>query len=142
MLLSLLELLTSDLEFNQIVTNLDLSRKVDFGLAKPVNVAFGAEARFENYVITAGEPDSWRDGGSLNQFGTGRAVPGAQVFPGFRPSNELDKWRHNLAAYLDVEGDVFDKLREELADSEPVRLVIEFIEKSVRGISRHSREDE
>ena len=51
------------LEFNQIVTNLDLSRKVDFGLAKPVNVAFGAEARFEDYVITAGEPDSWRDGG-------------------------------------------------------------------------------
>jgi iron complex outermembrane receptor protein len=103
------------LEFNQIVTNLDLSRKVDFGLAKPVNVAFGAEARFENYVITAGEPDSYRDGGSLNQFGTGRAVPGAQVFPGFRPSNELDEWRHNLAAYLDVEGDVFDKLRVGLA---------------------------
>ena len=42
-----------------------------------VNVAFGVEARFENYVIAAGEPDSWRDGGSLNQFGTGRAVPGA-----------------------------------------------------------------
>jgi iron complex outermembrane receptor protein len=103
------------LAFNQIVTNLDLSRKVNMGLANPVNVAFGAEARFENYQIFAGEPDSWRDGGSLNQFGTGPAVPGAQVFPGFRPKNELDEWRHNLAAYLDVEGDVFEKLRVGLA---------------------------
>jgi iron complex outermembrane receptor protein len=103
------------LEFNQAVANLDLSRKVDLGLANPVNVAVGAEARFENYVIAAGETDSWIDGGSLNQFGTAPAVPGAQVFPGFRPSNELDEWRHNLAAYLDVEGDVLSTLRVGLA---------------------------
>jgi len=109
------EFYAGGLAFNQIVSNLDLSRKVDLGLAHPVNVAFGAEARFENYEIFAGEPDSYRDGGSLNQFGTGPAVPGAQVFPGFRPSNEIDEWRHNLAAYVDVEGDVFDKLRLGLA---------------------------
>jgi iron complex outermembrane receptor protein len=103
------------LEFNQAVANLDFSRKVKLGLAGPVNVALGAEARFENYVIVAGETDSWVDGGSLNQFGTAPAVPGAQVFPGFRPSNARDDRRHNLAAYADVEGDVLSKLRVGLA---------------------------
>ena len=38
-------------------------------------VAIGAEHRRENYQITAGEPDSYRDGGVPNQFG-GRAAIG------------------------------------------------------------------
>jgi iron complex outermembrane recepter protein len=38
-------------------------------------------------------------------------VPGAQVFPGFRPSNEADESRNNVALYLDLEGDVAGRLR-------------------------------
>ena len=36
----------------------------------------------------------------------GRAAIGAQVFPGFRPSNEVDESRSSVAGYVDVEGDV------------------------------------
>ena len=45
-----------------------------------------------------------------NQFG-GRAAIGAQVFPGFRPSNEVDESRNSVAGYVDVEGDVLAWLR-------------------------------
>ena len=45
------------LQLNQFVGNVDISRpfKLD-GLAGPINVAFGAELRRENYQIAAGEP--------------------------------------------------------------------------------------
>jgi len=69
------------LVLNQFVANADLSRPIAVrGFVNPVNVAFGAEARHENYQIRAGEPDSYRDGGSLNQAGDPGAI-GAQVFP-------------------------------------------------------------
>ena len=99
------------LELNQSVGNVDISRAVPVaGFAGPLNVAFGAEYRRENYQIHAGEPDSYRDGGVPNQFG-GRAAIGAQVFPGFRPSNEVDASRNSVAGYVDVEGDVIKWLR-------------------------------
>jgi iron complex outermembrane receptor protein len=99
---------------NQLVANLDLSRAVDLGMAGPLNVAFGAEFRRESYQIIAGEPDSYGDGGVKNQAG-GPAAPGAQVFPGFRPSNQIDTSRSNVAGYVDLEGDVVQRLRLGLA---------------------------
>ena len=75
-----------------------------------MNIAFGAEYRRENYQIQAGEPDSYRDGGVPNQFG-GRAAIGAQVFPGFRPSNAVNTSRNSVAAYVDAEGDITQWLR-------------------------------
>jgi len=99
------------LVLNQFVGNVDASRPVRFGrFAGPLNVAIGAEYRRENYQIIAGEPDSYRDGGVPNSAG-GPAAIGAQVFPGFRPSNEVDESRTSVAAYLDVEGDLLDWLR-------------------------------
>src|SRR4051812_36625386 len=93
------------LVLGQFVANADLSRPFAVkGFAGPVNVAFGAEVRDESYQIRAGEPDSYRDGGSSNQAG-GRAAIGAQVFPGFRPSNEVNVSRSDSGAYVDVEGD-------------------------------------
>ena len=102
------------LGLDQLVGNLDLSRGFDVGLAGPLNVAAGLEVRREGYQITAGEPASYIDGGASNQFG-GRSAPGAQVFPGFRPSNEVDASRDSYAAYVDLEGDVLEKLRLGLA---------------------------
>jgi len=104
------EFYSGSLLFDQILGNLDASRQVEVGLAKPINVAGGLEYRRENYQIIAGEPNSYLDGGSPNQFG-GRAVPGAQVFPGFRPSNEVDTSRNSVAAYVDVEGDLIEQVR-------------------------------
>jgi len=92
------------------MANLDLSRSFKVGLAGPLNVAFGTEFRREGYEIEAGEPDSYRDGGVRASNGA-IAVPGAQVFPGFRPSNEVDTSRNNVAFYADLEGDVTNRLR-------------------------------
>ena len=96
---------------DQLTANLDLSRGFAVGaLAGPLNVAFGFEYRRDGFEQRAGEPDSWRDGGQPNQFG-GRAAAGAQVFPGFQPSNEVDASRNSKAVYLDLEGDVLPNFR-------------------------------
>ena len=77
-------------------------------------MAVGAEYRRENYQEHAGEEGSYIDGGHLDQFG--RVAPaGAQVFPGFRPSNEVDASRSSYAGYLDFEADVLKWLRLGLA---------------------------
>ena len=98
------------LVLDQLVLNADLIREVDIGMAGPLNVAFGLETRRDGYEIQAGEPSSYVDGGFRDQFG-GVAPPGAQVFPGFRPSNEVDVHRDSYALYVDLEGDVHRMLR-------------------------------
>ncbi len=103
------------LALDQFVANADVSRLVGVGpFAGPLSVAIGAEYRRERYQIAAGEPDSYRDGGAPNRTGSPAAI-GAQVFPGFRPSNEVDASRSSVAGYVDVEGDVFEWLRLGLA---------------------------
>jgi iron complex outermembrane recepter protein len=103
------------LVLNQFTGNFDLSRafKVN-GLKGRLNVAFGTEYRRENYQIRAGEPDSYGDGGVANRVGE-RAAIGSQVFPGFRPSNEVDRSRDSVAGYVDVEAEVVRGLRVGLA---------------------------
>jgi iron complex outermembrane receptor protein len=98
------------LAFGQLVLNADVSREVEAGLAGPLNLAAGVEFRSENYEIQAGEPSSYADGRFRDQFG-GVAPAGAQVFPGYRPSNEVDARRNNYAVYADVEGDVARRVR-------------------------------
>ena len=94
----------------QLTTNVDFSRGFNLGLAGPINVAAGVEYRREGYQVIAGEPASYIDGGHLSQTGA-KAAPGSQVFPGFRPSNEVDASRNSKAVYIDTEGDVLSKLR-------------------------------
>jgi iron complex outermembrane receptor protein len=108
------EFYAGTLEFNQALFNADARREFEVGLSGPLNVAFGAELRRENYQIGAGEPASYAEGTSRDQFGN-RAPLGAQVFPGFRPANEVDASRNNVAAYLDLEGNVVSRLRLGLA---------------------------
>lgn len=91
---------------SQITSGVDMSRR--FGWLKGLNVAFGAEHRFEGYSITAGEEGSWRnympDGDAESRPGEVIIRPGgSQGFPGFRPENELDASRRNLGAYIDLE---------------------------------------
>jgi iron complex outermembrane receptor protein len=96
---------------NQFTANADVHREVDLGLAKATNVALGVEYRRETYQIIAGEPASYVDGGSLDQTGRSAGTPGAQVFPGFRPANEVDASRNSVAAYVDMEGDLARAVR-------------------------------
>jgi iron complex outermembrane receptor protein len=94
------------LKFDQTTVNLDLSRALALGLPDALNVAFGAEYRRDGYGIEAGEEASYVNGGVLvldgPQAGQLAAV-GAQVFPGFRPSDAKDVSRHNWAGYVDLE---------------------------------------
>ncbi|MDQ5870818.1 MAG: TonB-dependent receptor [Acidobacteriota bacterium] len=102
------------LENNQFVSNLDVTREFEAGMAGPLNVAIGAEFRRENYQQIAGEPNSYIAGPVPDR--TGAVAPaGAQVFPGFRPSNEVDASRSSYAGYVDFEADVLSFLRLGLA---------------------------
>jgi len=95
---------------DQTTVNLDLSRQFTVGLAGPLNVGVGAEFRRDGFNEKAGEPNSYIDGGHADRFG-GKATPGAQVFPGFQPSNEVDVSRNSKALYVDLEGDVLQRFR-------------------------------
>ncbi len=92
-------------DYGQTVLNLSGVREYEVGFASPLNVAAGIEARKEDYSITAGSVDSWADGGQVPG-----AAPGAQVFPGFRPANEVSPSRTSFAGYIDLEANVTDKL--------------------------------
>ena len=92
------------------VGQLDLTREVDAGLAGPLNVAVGALLRYDQYEVEAGEEASWVDGPVKENQNGGRAAPGSQVFPGFRPSDAVDESRTNVGVYADLEADVFDPL--------------------------------
>jgi len=95
--------------YDQLVFNFSGVRSVDVGgLASPLNLATGLEARREGYSIFAGEPDSWRNGGVTLPSGAPTAS-GAQVFPGFRPSNEVDENRTAVGVYLDLEAELTER---------------------------------
>jgi iron complex outermembrane receptor protein len=95
-------------QYQQLVANLSGVRQYEVGLASPLNVAAGIEARQETYEIFAGEPDSYRNGGVL--LGGSPTASGAQVFPGFRPANEVDEDRTAVGVYLDLEANVTNEL--------------------------------
>lgn len=97
-------------DYDQLVFNFSGVREFQVGsLASPLNVATGLEARQEAYSIFAGEPDSYVNGGVLLPNGQPTAS-GAQVFPGFRPANEVDEDRTAVGAYIDLEANVTERL--------------------------------
>jgi iron complex outermembrane receptor protein len=89
--------------YDQTVGNADFSRDFDIGLAGPTNVAFGLEARSEQFKIGAGEPGSYERGTVAPTLSLG-----SRGFSGFTPDNVVDKTRTNVGAYLAVEGKITD----------------------------------
>lgn len=103
------------LRFSQNTLNLDFSK--GFDVLSGLNIAFGAEHRYENFKITAGEEASYSSYdifGNLQTINTpnnekptnffGAQLPaGSQVFAGFRPENAVNKNRQSVAGYADVE---------------------------------------
>ncbi|SHI90651.1 TonB-dependent receptor [Pseudozobellia thermophila] len=106
---------------SQNTVNLDFSKYYD-DVLEGMNLAFGAEYRTENFVIFAGEPGSY---GTFDENGLlitdpstqsqptvlidGEEVPrpgGSQGFPGYGPSNEVDRSRSNFSLYADGELDI------------------------------------
>ena len=85
-------------ELSQTAFNLDVSYPLEYQ-SSLINLAGGVEFRREGYGINAGEMASWINAG----FGIDGASAGIQVFPGFKPENEVDENRTNIAGYLDFE---------------------------------------
>lgn len=105
--------------FAQNTSNFDASKYYDDFLSG-INVAIGGEYRVENYSIQAGDENSWGtydingnlvDGQTPDSlrvtdfFGNNRSG-GSQVFPGYRPENELSEYRNSIAAYIDLEANI------------------------------------
>lgn len=92
--------------YTQALGGLDFSKQYPLGSGN-LNVAWGMEFRRESYAIKAGDAASYNRGplGANTSLGSG-----AQGFPGFQPSNVIDKSRENVAAYLDLEAKLSDAL--------------------------------
>ncbi|TAE43730.1 MAG: ferric enterobactin receptor, partial [Bacteroidetes bacterium] len=96
--------------FTQNTVNADLSRFFSEVLSG-FNLALGAEFRYENYQINAGEEASWKNYGLVTRPNgtvedTLGLAGGAQSFPGFSPDNVTDASRTNVALYADTELDI------------------------------------
>src|SRR5690606_22958401 len=74
------------LEYTQNVLNADVTKTLDWGLAYPATLSFGAEYRREKWNQSPGEPASYENGG-------------AQGFQGFTPANSGHFDRDSYAVY-------------------------------------------
>lgn len=94
----------------ELNTGVNVSRALDLGLPKPVNVAIGAAFRRESYEVVAGERASWINGYHLTADSSGIAQAGSSVFQGFAPSDASRNDRNNIGAYLDLETNLSDQV--------------------------------
>jgi iron complex outermembrane recepter protein len=104
------------LSFTQNTFNLDFARNYQkIAGFNYINMAFGGEIRIEKFKIMAGELNSYYGAaiqrptapliaGGPSQ-GTTAAAPGSQVFPGYQPSDEIDRTRDNESLYADFEAE-------------------------------------
>jgi iron complex outermembrane recepter protein len=99
------------LAYDQTMLNLDVSTDINF--AKSTTLAGGFEYRREGFDIRPGETASFANGPA-------GGAPGAQVFPGFRPTiggQQVDqrRTRNNWSAYLEADTDLSDAFSVQLA---------------------------
>jgi len=85
----------------QLTSNLDLSRSIDIGLEKPLDLAFGLEHRKETYQVRDGDWASWANGGYCRAPGD-CASSGAQVTNGISPAEATSTRRNSVASYVDI----------------------------------------
>ena len=90
------------LMFHQTSLNFDVVRKIGLRQLKALSAVGGAELRYENYSIDAGQRESYELGPEVTSSGEPKA-PGSQVFPGFRPQDERSEGRQSVAVYAGVE---------------------------------------
>jgi iron complex outermembrane receptor protein len=93
------------LEYTQNILNADFTQALDWGLAYPVTLSFGAEYRQEKWNQSPGVYGSYANAG----LGIPGSSAGAQGFGGFTPENAVHSDRHNYAVYAGLEADLTDK---------------------------------
>ncbi len=86
--------------FLQNTVNLTFSKEIPH-VGAGFNLAFGAEYRFENYKIYAGDSSSF-----TNYDPTFNKATGSQGFPGYRPTDVINATRYNIAGFVDAELDI------------------------------------
>jgi iron complex outermembrane receptor protein len=101
------------IQFDEWVTNLDLSKEFDLGMAEPLSFAVGAEYRKNKFHILPGEEASYINGGY--QFPAGgwlagqyAAGIGSQGVGGFPPEGSGTWGRNNWSAYVNLEGAIVE----------------------------------
>ena len=92
------------LKYGQTLFNLDVSRDLGLQFAEKTTLSLGAEYRREMFDIRPGEPASY-------ESGPAGGAPGAQVFPGFRPTIggvrvDRPNRRNNKSVYAEVDSDI------------------------------------
>ena len=89
--------------------SLDITKGYDVN-GSNLQVSLGLQHRYENYIIGAGDPLAFKDGGYIFPAGRPnagqRALSGAQAQTGFLPTEASDTHRNNLAGYIDLGYDV------------------------------------
>jgi len=101
--------------FSQWTNNLDLTRSFDFGLAKPTQVSWGVEQRYENYKIGKGDYASYSTGDFPTGANGALIAPGTISGAGTTPADAAEKGRTSLAGYGEIGQDLTDKLHVDLA---------------------------
>ncbi|MCD9027086.1 TonB-dependent receptor [Luteimonas sp. BDR2-5] len=99
------------LETTQNIVNFDVSKQLDWGLAYPVTLSLGAEARNEKWNQSPGEYGSYADAGN----GVPNAGAGAQGFGGFAPEVSGAYDRDSYAVYAGLEADFTEQFSAGLA---------------------------
>jgi iron complex outermembrane receptor protein len=98
--------------FEQLTTNLDLTRPVDIGWSAPLQVSVGAEHRYERFQTVVRDPLAYGNGGYVFPDGPLAGQPGAigaQAAVLVLPEDAADIDRQNVAAYVDFGLDVTPK---------------------------------
>lgn len=97
-----------ELVASQTVGNLDILRRIEKTPFKSLSFVAGSEFRSENYQIHRGDEASFSF--QPPPMGEAARVPGAQVFPGFQPANEVDRTRNSIGAYLGFESEPVNRV--------------------------------
>ena len=103
--------------FQQWTNNLDVSRAFEVGWAKPLDVSWGLEHRWEQFSQVAGEPNSYLNGGYVvpndgtpfdDLYHGLSPAAGLQSFTGTTPADASTHHRNNYALYLDTGTNIVD----------------------------------
>jgi len=96
------EFYAGQLGVKQHVVNIGLDQVVGAGLEYPLTFSAGVEFRKDVFSESEGEPLSYA-------LGTHAPLPGAQVFPGFKPVDAGKFDRSNTSVYAGLEGDLGER---------------------------------
>ncbi len=101
--------------FSQWTNNLDLTRAFDLGLARPTQVSWGLEQRYENYKIGKGDYASYASGPFTTGASGNPIAPGTISGAGTTPADAAEKGRTSLGAYAEIGQDLTEKWHVDLA---------------------------